>query len=66
MKCNFCDSEAVSVHRLFFEEVIQGVVNYDYYGEAICTCPRHSISHIEFEGEVVKKKTKLFNVEEPW
>jgi len=60
MKCSFCDLEATATHRIFLgesPEINNGVVHWDYYGEPIYTCGRHSLMHTEFNmaGETVKR-----------
>jgi hypothetical protein len=60
MRCSFCDLEATSTHRIFKGEALEennGILGWDYYGEAIYTCGRHSLMHTEFDmdGEPVKR-----------
>jgi hypothetical protein len=60
MKCSFCDLEAISSHRLYLGEspkTKEGFIHWEFYGEPIYTCGKHSLSHVEFDmsGEVINR-----------
>jgi hypothetical protein len=46
-KCQFCAADATSIYRLFVvtsPDAPQGSLHYDYVGDAVYTCDRHTLS----------------------
>ena len=60
-KCNFCNSEATKLHRLFVgtkPSEAEGSIKWEYYGEPIYTCDRHLLSHDKWgmNGELITEE----------